>query len=316
LGDGRVAILPNLDAGRIQNLEQANSYAANWERMIREERDVSNKLRQLGFEAQDITIENLNIGGGELPVIVTGRFREMAENGAQIRDVKNKRSSTGTSMLFGTPENLDSVDRLKLVMNGLLDDSVKLITHGLSFGGDSCNLIIKDTEQTPLHNRNEPGLFDERNQQLRFFLFDFSSKHSPRNDKGLKLLDASGNPSPEAIRGYAERYVTRAFEAVAESITINESDTILMLNKAQGNRHYDDIYGLFAHLEEKYDSIKDDLVEQVYSRAIAEIEQMPQPERLKRFSMPEKQPPTDLPGQGKPKVIPTESMDKGKARET
>lgn len=304
LGNGTALMLFTHNLPRTMTETTARKLAGVWERIIREEKETSDKLSKLGFETQNIAVTELTIGNGQMPVMLTTPFKDLAAQGRQIRDIKNPNSSCGHSMLFGTPENLENPERLKLVMQGVLDDTVKLITHGLSFDMDACNLIIRDTAQTPMHNPNDPDLFDHRKQQARLFFFDLSSKHGPRNDAKLPLLDAAGNPDPIQVRKYAEYGVCNAFTAIRHGITNEEKMIILNKKSNYSSGHtYNDKYALGDVIDGNYKLVKDAMIDDVSSRVVAEISRMPGDKRFELFSPPEKIPPIALPGNGNPQEI-------------
>jgi hypothetical protein len=294
LEDGRAIATLNLDALQFKSLEEADQWAATWERGIKEEKAVSDKVRAAGLEAQQIEILPLKVGNDEVPVMVMPRFAEMAKHGAQVRDIKNPRSSCGSSMFFGTPQNVENPDRLKLAMQALLDDAVIAISHGIDFGGDARNLVVKDTEQTPRYNRDELGLFDERKQQVRFFLFDFASKHGPRDEQLPQLLDATGNPDQKQIAETAEYYVGRAYETLLDSMKSDEIDRILELKKSFPSKHQYDRYDIYDVFNAHFETMKDEMIKDVSARVTKEIAKLPIQERLARFSRPEGSPPLEI----------------------
>jgi hypothetical protein len=311
LPDGRALVVPNIDTLSFDNPEEAKAYAKIWERAVKEEKSIADKVLQSDLIAQNIEVLPLSIGESSMPVMVMPRFETLAEQGLQVRDVKNRDSSSGHSMIFGTPENFENPERLRLVMQGLVDDATLIMSHGFSFGSDSCNIAIQDTEKTPEHDRSIPLLFDELNQEIRFFLFDFSSKNTPRNDKGLPLLDVNGEPDREEITDYANHYIDRAYNALANAIRAEELKQISELKKDYpSEKSYTNQFDLWDVLDSNFSEIKQTLVENLTDRTVAVINAMSVTERLSKFTQSEQIPPLELTGQGNAQELLPESNDK------
>jgi hypothetical protein len=284
LKDGRAVALPvhylNL------NRNGAEQIAANWERAIKEEKSLSDKMRALGLEAQQIEIVPLQIGEYQLPVMVMPSFASLVNQGLQVRDRKPEGDDKiyGNSMYFGTPENLEDPKRLKMVMEGIKDDVTTLLSEGIHLTRDAFNLVVKDTPATPVPpERDKPVLFDEMHQQIRLFLFDLASTTEARKEAGLMLLDQHGNPDRERIEKKAAYYLDKAFDALSDSILPREAEVISGLSK----RKYNSRFEMQTVVEENYERIKSELAKEIADNVMAKITAMPFDERSRKFSRAE-----------------------------
>lgn len=275
LEDGRAICIPNLDVVAFKTPKDARDWAKIWTRAVREEKTVADRVIAAGLEAQHITIHQLNVNGYLLPIMIMPRFRKLLESGMQVRDTKNPESCLGSSMFFGIPENLKDLKRLRFIMQGLIDDAAIAMANGLSFGGDACSLVIKDTPNTPLHDRNSLDLFDARNQQIRFFFFDFSSKHGPRGNEKLELLDKNGNPDPKKIREHAKHYVDTTIGVVVAGMLKEE---VKLIKDTLGSKTYD-----------ACKLIKDSLIEDLTKKTVDTIAKMKLEERLEKLQCSEQE---------------------------
>lgn len=140
---------------------------------LQSEVNFSNHLRELGFRAQNYEIAETE----DQYVLKMPSFASLEAKGQQIRDAKNPRSSTGTTYIFGTKENLGSEDHWRKLLTPLIQDISSFYIHGLDFPGDSWNMVVEDTALTKeLLSGNASNLITDRGQELHFYFFDFGAQ--------------------------------------------------------------------------------------------------------------------------------------------
>lgn len=168
LARGRALIVPNMDADPL--LEIAN----RWERMVLEEVAMSNILKRIGLLSP--VLEQVSIALEEssehvIPTYVCESFESLAKTkGCFIIDRRNRGSSTWTRghSLFKPSTDRFQETNWDPVLALLIADIVQIYLHDLPVGGDSLNFAI-------LQNPAESA--DLCSYQVRYFGFDFSSKH-------------------------------------------------------------------------------------------------------------------------------------------
>ena len=289
LKDGRALAMPNLVDFKIQNLSRAEHFLNRWIRMIQEEHDCSEEIKALGLQSQNIEIVDIHVGKTKCPVMVMPTFDKLAENGMQIRDTRNIISSTGHSMIFGTPVNIKSHEYLKGIMEEFVDDITTIITNGLDLdNGDTVNLAIKDTEDTPKYDRNSLELYSVRKQKICLFFFDFSSKYQATSKEKLSLLDENDKVDEGKVRKLALSYVRLAHDALSCGI---KKDEVAHINKLVGLNPSESIYGglscPFPILNSNLRIIEADLVDKITSAVVERVTSMTLEERLSKFSYDE-----------------------------
>jgi hypothetical protein len=104
-------------------------------------------------------VETIGVDSTEFPAIVLTRYQDLA---VEVRDRKNPSSSVVKGNIF--PPVLD-LGCLIEHSQGLIADTAKLVTHGVSVGGDSFNLC-RDSEGLRLYlNDLSTAGFEELNEQ-------------------------------------------------------------------------------------------------------------------------------------------------------
>lgn len=280
IGNGMVLALLNVDSLSFEDAKTADTWLKTWRRMLGEEKDLSDRLKASGLMAVDIDIEEIEYADGKIPVSIMPHFETFVQRGIQVRDCKKSAASQGYSMLFGSQENIESRERLKMLMGQLKQDIVTLASNGYALRGDALNLAIVDTKDTPNHDRHENELFDKRNQKLRLFFFDLASHQSYRSMEKLKFLSERGEVSEKAVTDYVSHEIDRVFERLTFGIREDEIKTIIVQAEGKYNQ-----YTLFDPLEENFNHIRSEIVEEIKNEVLDVIKSMSVEKRRELFSV-------------------------------
>lgn len=287
LGDGRAMAMPNFDKG-IGSVESAGTFLARWRDVARQESENAALMRELGFETQAYEQHKVQVGKGEIPVLVMPSFEKLAQEGKYIRDTKVAHASSGKVMLFGSKDKLESPAHVKALMGMLAEDCARIAAYGLHLSSDSYNLMVKDTPETKGREGTSGQDVVSRGQGLRLFVFDMG-------DWPL----AENIPQPEAVHRVAERSVARMFEAVLNSVTHDELDALV---KTGADRWRWD-----EPAQQAFAQVKDELVAQVEARV---REMLPDaPRKLQDAKRAASAPPLQLPGGGSPELLTGQGRD-------
>ncbi len=282
LGDGRAMALPNIQKGIPKDDAIATSWLEGWTGTIGDEARQAAKLRALGFETQEYKLTEAKVGEGAIPALVMPSFAALAEKGTQVKDIKFHTASMGSSVMFGTNANLHSPEHVTALMQGMVDDCARLVAYGVHMSTDSYNVAIKDTKDTPAHDRTAPGDLVTRKQEARMFLFDIANSTS-----------VDGPPPLAHVPALAERSLRRAFETVLSAVG---HDEVSALAQAGTDRwHWDEAaQGAFAIAQPK-------LLAQVIAKT-KELLPLAQ-EKVDEAKREADAPPLALPGGGSPDIL-------------
>lgn len=168
ISEGRVLILPNMDA------DSVNVVAERWERMVLEETKMSEILSKRGLlssSPKQVFVANDEFSEHVIPAYICESFENLEKKGWYILDSKNLNSSTWKttkSHLFNSDEERLEASNWDSVTDELLTDVAKICFYDLPADGDALNLaIVKKPSETAISQ-----------YEIRYFGFDFSSKHS------------------------------------------------------------------------------------------------------------------------------------------
>ncbi len=167
---GRALILPNTDADPIAEI------ASRWERMVLEEVKMSKILTRLGLlspMSEQVSVTLTESSESVIPAYLSETFESLGETkGWFIIDMKNSFSSTwkrGKHFLFNSDSDRLDDKNWGSVIDSLLTDVAKICLHHIPAGGDSLNIaVVKKPSKATLCQ-----------YEVRYFGFDFSSKHDP-----------------------------------------------------------------------------------------------------------------------------------------
>jgi hypothetical protein len=274
--DGRVFLIPNMDTISIKSPDKAEGLAKRWNRVIKEEKMLSDAMRNIGIEAQEISIEPLKVGEHEVPVMVAPRFKTLSQNGLEILDRKNRDTSEVSTMLFGNSQNIEDAEYLQSIMQNLVADSATLIEHGYSFGSDTLNLAIRDSSSNP----SAGGVLGEGDKKLRLFLFDFSQKESKYTGKKIKVIDENGEFDSKEIRILAENYIKQSYNGLKAVLPDVEIEEII-----QKDNNYSNLYDVEKVLDKSFSEIRVKLVDQLEADIKERLTKLPKAERKERFGV-------------------------------
>lgn len=175
-GDDKLVFdLGNGEAIALLNIETHGINIRIWNDLIKEEVMLSQKLRRLGLCTQAYEETTLYFDDYPTKALKMPNFVALATQGQQVRDIKNN-APYGTSLLFENRANLQSFEHWHKVLEGFQEDLIIYFSQNLVFGGDTFNLAVVDSTETPAHDRTALALFTERKQKVHFCFYDFFSK--------------------------------------------------------------------------------------------------------------------------------------------
>jgi hypothetical protein len=217
LGKGGCKLVYDLNNGyavALLNIQGNGINIAMWERVIEEEIALSQKVCHVGLYTQKYEEATLYFDGYPTKVLKMPTFAQLAAQGQQIIDIKNGDHS-GTSLLFENLANLQSPEHWQKLLQGMQEDIILLLSHGLIFDTDTYNLSIVDSSETPAYDRTALGLFSDRKQRVHFCFYDFSNKFETYTEKKHAFLNADGSVERELV----EQAVGRLFKKAASHLT-------------------------------------------------------------------------------------------------
>lgn len=184
LGSGGSKCAYELEGGSalLMSSEENFSYIANsikWSEMVDEEITGTSRVRDLGLLACDLekaTVFMTNDSTIGVPAYITETFSQLSSKGIWIIDQKNPRSSTWKRSLFDKKEDSFDEGKWQKILNPFLKDIVKLLQNNFWLCGDNLNMAILE--------KSDEG--DGVNYEVRYFGFDFSSKHDQLSFNKLK----------------------------------------------------------------------------------------------------------------------------------
>ncbi|WP_133139642.1 hypothetical protein [Legionella genomosp. 1] len=244
LNNGKVFSILNCSTG------VGSDAAKVWNWVVDDEIIFSNYLAKIGLRTQDYQKVKLSIDGHDVYVLQMTAFDSLLKQGKQVRDAKNAQHF-GSTMLFGNRENAENPAYLLQLMQPLLDDIACLLAHCVHISnlGDSLNLIIEDTPETPEHQRDQPGLISERKQVPHLFFYDLS--------KDFKQIDFDNDIhfDKECRPKVAEYYIRGAYFALLAAIN-NEERSLFGLGECSP----------FQFSNNSFETIKEQLLETVLQK--------------------------------------------------
>lgn len=164
--DGRALMVPNPGPDSITEV------TGRWERMVEEEVAASDFLKEIGLLSplsERVSIKHTNEEDQAISAYVCKSFKQFAEEGCFIIDLKEAKSSTWNAKspkFFANDEQRLDQKNWDLFYNDFLNDVVKICLYNLPYSGDPFNLAI-----------NQEGAKNSLQYHLRYFGFDFSSKY-------------------------------------------------------------------------------------------------------------------------------------------
>ncbi len=320
-GENRLLNIPYIASGgskRIYELDQDGWEVIalpslvdlmTWERIVKEEYEISQKLKLEGFRTQDVEVIHVFFDGCPYPMIALKmlNFKYLVNKGIQIRDSKNTIAMTaekkiadnenkhedfpdtcslfteeelkvvysvdgcGSSEIFSSLENLRSFEHWSRIFEDILPD----ITHYFSFGlslenPDSWNLLIENTENTPNFDLNEMRLFIERSQHLRLFFFDFSSKKTPFIERYYRFYNDDGEVNVANIKYQVNQLLkSRITTMILDSMTLPEIKRILKEAGKEEHPYY--VYHWTSEMAALAKETLDDLKPQIIDQIIDQV---------------------------------------------
>lgn len=201
---------------------------------IQSEVDFANQLRKMGLRTQAYQAAEIEMDNIRIPVLKMPSFQYLAQNGHQVRDQKNSRSSAGDSLIFGSKDNLVSEEHWRKLMSPLVNDIYIYLINGLNFAGDSWNAVIEDTSETPVKGQEASSLITDRAQEIHLYFFDFGT--SAINPAALKtkygFLDPEGRISEEFISHQVNKMKDKVFSLIVDTCSSQrEYNSIILGNK-------------------------------------------------------------------------------------
>lgn len=169
-----------------------------WNRIVSEEVTMAKKFHRAGLLCQRYEEAVVSIEGNSLKVIKTLSFKELRARGIEIRERKVliENQARSQSLLFDTRENFLDVQHWLKLFEFIKSDIVLFYSAGLDVldPGDSYSIAILDPPPDPSYGKNKSRLFSEKNQYLRLFFQDFSSKYEMNSkDLSYNFFDSEGN---------------------------------------------------------------------------------------------------------------------------
>ncbi|CDZ78430.1 hypothetical protein BN59_02740 [Legionella massiliensis] len=264
---GDVIALPNLDnfIDAYSARTNFNFVYDNWQRVVADEMQMTTALAGLGLETQTLREVTLSHEGHQLSALVMPSFQKLAIEGIQARDKKNE-DCFGSSMLFARLDNVTDEKHLKGLIKKPCDDIIQLLTHGIILPSDSFNLVIKDSADTPEHDRAAPQLYSDLNQRVSLFFYDFSDKESSLRPRVEWKFANDSFADETKLRGYANEYLESAIQAIAAALTPVEIDAICKdLGVTPSKLTVDRL------IKTQFSPLKEELVEHIVSQTRAQL---------------------------------------------
>jgi len=232
IGNGYVAALPNGQSREV------------WKRMVEEEVSMAKRVRAAGLRSQQYERVTLIIEGEPEPILAIKMpsFSTLLNKGIQVRDAKRPRTKYiperrkeipvntgyGSSRIFDSQEKVSSPDHWRRIFRDITPDAIQYLAGGFAFSSDAFNLCIENSDTTPAHDATNASLFTERNQTLRLFFYDFSSKTEAISGASLhEFISDDGNICEERIQSQTEFLVIRIIGTIMTAATTLELKEIV-----------------------------------------------------------------------------------------
>lgn len=270
LGDGNVIAVPRV------NYEV-------WKRMVKEEEKACAEFLNIGLLASDQHRCLAVINNEKFLVLKMPNFKDMVKKGIQVRGQSSK-DTYGETLLFGSQKNFLNLDYWHSIFQHLKQDIVTMLVNGLFTGMDSNHIAIVNTEVTPQHDVDEPGLITERKQELRLFFFDFSHKASEKQLKQCYyFVDFEGEGGilekeiSEEVNHVAENHLSHALNG----ITNHEYQ---LLTGEKNNGGFTDFFGLKATEYDIYHKFLFAFKKEIVESVVKKVAELSENQKKERFS--------------------------------
>ncbi|MBX3709192.1 MAG: hypothetical protein KIT56_09600, partial [Gammaproteobacteria bacterium] len=143
-----------------------------------------------------------------------------------------------------------------------------LIIHGIKLSLDSFNIVIKDTENTPKYNIDEPALFSERQQNIHLLFYDFTSKTTPLSPHIQWKSKDSFFSSQSEMKARANCFLEHARKAITSALTSHEIETISQeLKFTTPNK-----YAVGKIITDVFMQVKSELIDTVMSKVFYQLQ--------------------------------------------
>lgn len=196
-----------------------------WQRVVAEEVSCSRQLRALGLLAQDYRIDMVFLQDKELPVMRMRSFQQLLSYGIETRD-KKSHEAYGSTMFFGSIENIHNRKQLLKIMSYLKRDIAILVSNGVRLGSDSFNIAIVHKNFKKNYSTRS-ALFRRRDHKARLFLYDFTDKQKKLDDSRVQVVDSDGKPILEVINKLSRRYLSQTITALTHALSTTEIEQII-----------------------------------------------------------------------------------------
>jgi hypothetical protein len=195
-------------------------------------------------------------------------FKNLLERNQQIRC--GGKENFGTTMLFGSLDNIKSESYMRKLYQGIISDIATLIINKIRLGMDSFGgVVITNTANTLDHDENVPDLITNRKQEVRLFLMDFYQKQLMFQHGDLVITNKRFNPKIGEISRTADFYLRMSLYALCSAVTEYE----------RAKLSQDGIDNLYHVYDETYKKIENSLLEEICERVVNEIKA----QKLSRF---------------------------------
>ncbi|OGT44025.1 MAG: hypothetical protein A3F13_06785 [Gammaproteobacteria bacterium RIFCSPHIGHO2_12_FULL_40_19] len=123
--------------------------------------------------------------------------------------------------MFGTIENLKNPNYLCELIQPILSDIASLVANGISLGGDSYNLCIKNEEYTSEIVKKYDTFTP--NKKLKLYFYDFSNKCADLFPFELcSVLDKKDEPDISIITQQSLIALNRTIDSIIDTFSKNE----------------------------------------------------------------------------------------------
>ena len=272
LGDGNVI-------GVIRGFGNSISFGNIVDREI----NSSEKLRGLGLKVLDCKKIEIKFIDDEqsVPALLMPSFAYLAENGKQVRDHKNPDSSSGKTFIFGSKDNLKSIDYWRMIFSCIKDDLALCVINQLSLKYDTVNLMIEDSNNAKLMHENSLSskVFTELQQKLHLFFFDFSDTNYLSGKDKLPFITSNGIADDESIQQYVQTLYDYVLCAIFGGVSDAEYKLIM------GKDSFFNTNDLEKESNEFLHQAWGEVVAYVANKTKSHIDNMPAKEKFETYSV-------------------------------
>lgn len=274
VGSGGSKVIYKLNDGRVIALPCIKELST-WDRMVKEEAKAAESVRNIGLYAQNYEMVTAFCSEHPINILLMPHFTSLLAEGIQVREHQHYYGST---QLFGQFEKLQNQEHWDALLKTMIDDVVRLMSHGYFFSLDAYHFAI--VNKNSADSAKEDLVFSSSCYEAHFFLFDFTSKiETIPFEKSYYFVDKEGEILEDEIEKVAKKFVTKIMSQIVNGISDNEYFNLFGCTKL--SQFFPD-----SPIRSATNGVynEDEIKQTIVARVKAELSTLSQEEIQKRFS--------------------------------